>query len=287
MPATAPAEVVAAYEGEDQQKRATEKVRNPIQSIRRWLVSFDSAILASVMTTASDPDGHVDEEDPPPADAAGDGPADQRADGDGAADDGAVDPEGGAPVPAREGLGDRASEVANMMAPPTPCTARARLSMREASTARTPGRRARRRPARRRTPRGGRNVAHHPGGEQEGGQRQRVGVDHPLEVGEARVEGPLDVGEGDVHDGDVEQQHEGGRADGDEGPPFAVERWHLRSVSTRCSPSYNVVVIVGSSLTIEIGDRTLLSRRLVRGRGRGEGRPGRPQRHREVDRSSR
>jgi hypothetical protein len=41
------------------------------------------------------------------------------------------------------------------------------------------------------------------------------------------MERALDVGEGDVHHGDVEKKHEGGRADGDEGPPFALECWHV------------------------------------------------------------
>ena len=128
-----------------------------------------------------------------------------------------------------------------MMAPPTPCTARARLSM--SGVVESPH-----------TSEASENttspmakilasavdVAHHAGGQQEGGERQRVGVHHPLQVGEARVQRPLDVGQRHVHDRDVEQEHEGGRADGDQGPPFAVESGHLRSVSTRCSRPYNV-----------------------------------------------
>ena len=147
-----------------------------------------------------------------------------------------------------------------MMAPPTPCTARARLSM--SGRGRQPA-----------DQRGDReddqadgedlappvDVAGHARGEQEGGQRQRVGVDDPLQVGEARVQRLLDVGQRHVHDRDVEQEHEGRRADGDQGPPFAVESGHSRSVSTWRSPLVQCGVIVGSALTIEIGDRTLLS----------------------------
>ena len=59
-------------------------------------------------------------------------------------------------------------------------------------------------------------------GEQQGGQAERVGVDHPLQVGERRVQLGLDVGEGDVHDRDVEQQHEHAGAHGGERPPLRV-----------------------------------------------------------------
>ena len=54
-------------------------------------------------------------------------------------------------------------------------------------------------------------VGERAGGEQERGEAQRVGVDHPLQVGEARAELALDVGERDVHDRDVEQQDEDAR----------------------------------------------------------------------------
>ena len=59
-------------------------------------------------------------------------------------------------------------------------------------------------------------------GEQQGGQAERVGVDHPLQVGERRVELGLDVGQRDVHDRDVEQQHEHAGAHGGERPPLRV-----------------------------------------------------------------
>ena len=81
----------------------------------------------------------------------------------------------------------RASEVANMMAPPTPWTARARLSISgvvdspqtSEDTEKTASPMAN-------TPPAAEHVADHPGGEQEGGQGEGVGVDHPLEVGEGR-----------------------------------------------------------------------------------------------------
>ena len=73
------------------------------------------------------------------------------------------------------------------------------------------------------------DVADHAGGEQEGGQGQGVGVDHPLEIGEGGVERLLDVGERHVDHGDVQQQHEGAGADGDQRPPLAVHHHPFRS----------------------------------------------------------
>src|SRR5665811_1972152 len=67
-------------------------------------------------------------------------------------------------------------------------------------------------------------VAQRPSRQQEGGERQRVGVDHQLQTGEAGVEVALDVGQGDVDDRDVQQQHERRDRDQDEGPPLALHR---------------------------------------------------------------
>ena len=66
------------------------------------------------------------------------------------------------------------------------------------------------------------HVADHSGGEEEGSEGEGVGVDYPLEVAEGRVQGPLYVGEGDVDNRYVQQEHEDGGADGDQGPPFTV-----------------------------------------------------------------
>ena len=63
-------------------------------------------------------------------------------------------------------------------------------------------------------------VGERAGGQQQRGERQRVGVDHPLQVGEVRVQVALDRRQRDVHDRDVEQEHEGRRADGDQRPPL-------------------------------------------------------------------
>ena len=96
-----------------------------------------------------------------------------------------------------------------MIAPPMPCTPRARIRKSgssaapqgaEASVNRTiPITNIRLRPNR---------SASDAGGEHARRERQRVGVDHPLQLGERRVERALDRRQRDVHDRDVEQQHE-------------------------------------------------------------------------------
>ncbi len=49
-------------------------------------------------------------------------------------------------------------------------------------------------------------VGERAGGEHERGERERVGVDHPLQVGEAAAEVLLDRRQRRVDDGDVEQE---------------------------------------------------------------------------------
>ena len=53
---------------------------------------------------------------------------------------------------------------------------------------------------------------------------ERVGVDHPLQVRRRSRRGALDRRQGDVHDRDVEQEHESRRADGDQRPPLPLTR---------------------------------------------------------------
>ena len=64
-------------------------------------------------------------------------------------------------------------------------------------------------------------VGERAGRQLERGERERVGVDHPLQVGQRGVQRLLDVRQRDVHDRDVEQEHEGADGDGDQGPPLA------------------------------------------------------------------
>ena len=58
--------------------------------------------------------------------------------------------------------------------------------------------------------------------EQHRGEHQRVGVHDPLEVGEAGVQLSLDVRQRHVHHRDVQQQHEGAEAYGQQGPALGA-----------------------------------------------------------------
>ena len=73
-------------------------------------------------------------------------------------------------------------------------------------------------------------VGERAGREHRRGERERVRVDHPLELSEARIEVALHVGQGDVDDRDVEEKHEDRRAHGDQRPPLAVEALHSPSL---------------------------------------------------------
>ena len=154
------------------------------------------------------------------------------------------------------------------MAPPTPWTARARLSI-SGEVARPHTNDAAEktlRPTAKTAP--AVDVAGDARGQQERCQRQRIGVDYPLEVREARVQRELDVRQRHIHDGDVQQQHEHRSADRDQRPPFR-SRTGIGGVYDRVFWLVQCGVIVGSGLTLEIGDRTLLAmRRSWWGRGR-------------------
>ena len=67
-------------------------------------------------------------------------------------------------------------------------------------------------------------VGERAGGQDQRCERERVGVDHPLQPGQARVQVALDVRQRDVDDRDVEQEHERRRADGDERPAAVATR---------------------------------------------------------------
>ena len=134
-------------------------------------------------------DGHVDEEDPAPADAAGDGAPDERADGDGAADHGAVDTEGRAAVAPGEGGGDQRQRGGEHDGAADALHGAGQVEHegrgREAAHQRGDGEDDQADGEDLAPPV---DVARHAGGQQEGGQRQRVGVHDPLQVREARVQ---------------------------------------------------------------------------------------------------
>ena len=76
--------------------------------------------------------------------------------------------------------------------------------------------------------------------EDERGKGQRVGVDDPLQVGEACVEVPLDRRQRDLDDRDVDEQHERRRADRDQRPP--TPRAQLRAAHLQL-PNRHVVLL--------------------------------------------
>jgi hypothetical protein len=61
-------------------------------------------------------------------------------------------------------------------------------------------------------------VGERPGREDQRGERQCIGVDDPLQPGQPRAQARLNPWQRDVHDRDVEQQHERRDADGDARP---------------------------------------------------------------------
>ena len=115
-----------------------------------------------------------------------------------------------------------ASAVANSAAPPTPCSARA------ASSAATFQAIPHRNDAALNTPTPIPNsdpppvaVGERAGGQDQRRERDRVRVDDPLQPGQARAEPALDARQRDVHDRDVDQQHERRHADGEQRPAAA------------------------------------------------------------------
>ena len=55
--------------------------------------------------------------------------------------------------------------------------------------------------------------------QEQAGEDEDVGVDHPLELGRRRREGPLDRRQGDVEDGVVEPDEDEAQRQDAEGPP--------------------------------------------------------------------
>ena len=134
----------------------------------------------------------------------------------------------------------RASEVANIIAPPMPWSPRATFSSRGRS-----GQPAEERgedeeqQAGHENPPPAQQIGDRAGREQQRGERQRVRVDDPLQILEARAQVALDARQGDVHDRDVEQQHEDRQAHHQQRPPFRCHGSTVRNAvltpSGRCS----------------------------------------------------
>ena len=162
----------------------------------------------------------VDEEDPAPVEAAGERAADERADGEGGADRSAVGGERlAALLRVRERLreqGERDGEHDR--------GADALRGARGVQHHDVRGRRAHERrhgedgETDREQPATTEAVGQRAGRQHDGGEGEGVGVDDPLQAGQARVEVGGDVGQRGVHDRDVEHQHRGRRTHHGEGP---------------------------------------------------------------------
>jgi hypothetical protein len=171
-----------------------------------------------------DPDRDVEEEDRLPSDAVDEGAADEGPDRDCASDRRPVDAHRHPPFPAGgELLGDQSQGDGEHHR-----AAHALERSRQVQEGRIGCQPAEQRCDREdpqapgEHPPAAQPVGQRAGGQHQRRQGQRVGVDHPLELGEAGPEVLLDRRQRRVHDGDVEEQHEGGDGDGAEGPPPAI-----------------------------------------------------------------
>ena len=169
---------------------------------------------------ADEAEREVDEEDPAPVEAAGERAADERADGEGGADRGAV---GGERLAALLRLRERLREQGERDGEHDR-RADALCGTRGVQHHDVRGRRAHeRRDGEDREADGEQAatteaVGQRAGRQHDGGERERVGVDDPLQAGEAGVEVGGDVGERGVDDRDVEHEHRGRRTHHGEGP---------------------------------------------------------------------
>ena len=154
-----------------------------------------------------------------------------------------------------------ASEVANMIAPPTPCTPAP--TIRKSADVEIPhseGGDGEEGEPDDEDPLAAEQVGERAGGEHAGREREGVRVDDPLQLGERRIEVLLHRRQGDVHDRDVEQEHENRRADGDQRPPLrsitGTARRLLGGILTRMQDVLDVSNDVAAELA-GIGDGVL------------------------------
>ena len=222
-PAAAPAPTLAA----EQREHEREEAAGQQHEARR--VEATVALVARLVQVgdrtehAADPDREVDEEDPAPAGPLRQCAADERADRDRRADRRAPDPERGpalAPVKLLREDGERDREHR-----------RAAHALEAAGEVQEEGRggrpaegRGKREDAdpRDEDPLAAEQVADRARAQGRACEQEGVGVDHPLEVGQGGMEVTLDARQRDIDDRDVEEQHEDGDANDDEGPPLAL-----------------------------------------------------------------
>jgi hypothetical protein len=221
-----PALVVAAQqrEHEHEQRGAERRDAGPVRA---------RGVRVAALAQPQDRDGdrreadrHVEVEDRLPAERVGECAADERADRHGDADRRAVHAHRRAPLATgRELLRDQGQRHGEHHRP-----ADALERPRQAEEGRIGRQGAQQRGEREDRQAGAEHatapeaVGQRAGCQDERAQRQRVRVDHPLQVREARPEIGTDRRQRHVDHGDVEKQHEGRHRDGEQGPPLALHR---------------------------------------------------------------
>ena len=168
-----------------------------------------------------DADRDVDQEDPAPAQAVGERPADDRSDRHRRTGHGAPDTERDPAVASTIGVtqqrkrGREHHRAADPLHPAREVEHQRRLR----DPAQQRSRRENHQPDREYPP-SPEQVCERTGSQQQRCERERVGVNNPLQVCEARPQPGLDLRQRDIHDRDVEQQHERSDTDSDESPPL-------------------------------------------------------------------
>jgi hypothetical protein len=173
---------------------------------------------------AEQPDREVDQEDPAPVQAARESAADERSDGERGADRRAIGGERpGALADVRIGVGQQRQRDGEHDRGADPLDRAHRVQHGDVPGRGTTERRdGEDRQAGQEQPAAAEPVGERAGDEDRGGERERVGVDDPLQARQARVEVLGDARERRVHDGDVEHEHRGGRADHHERPALGA-----------------------------------------------------------------
>jgi hypothetical protein len=218
----APTLVVAAHQSQHEEEECAREAQQAAPIDRRRVGIARLGQLPVGDGNRRDPDRDVDQEDPFPAETVGEQAANQRADRHRDADRGAVDTHGHAALgPGRELLGDQGQRDGEHDR-----AADALQRSRQVEEGRIGRQRAEQRGDRedaksdREDAAAAEAIGERAGGEHQGGKRERIGIDHPLQVGEAAAEILLYRGQRRVDNGDVEKKHERRHADGAEGPPL-------------------------------------------------------------------
>ena len=173
-------------------------------------------------------DRQVDEEDPAPVEPVGERAAEHGADGDGTADRGAPERDRGAARVPGEVLGDQGERRREHGRAAEPLKGAREIELEAA--ARDPAEERREREhgdARDEHAFAAEAIRERSVGEKQRRERECVRVEHPLELREAGVQVIVDARQRDLHDRDVDEQHERRAADGHEGPPVVLRPLRL------------------------------------------------------------